>query len=185
MMEQVRDVNGPRRFAPHHPHQPRMRLSERVHRDPAEEIQILFAVLIEEVAALAADKYQRRAPVGVHHVAPGISNCRCRRIEPLSLCPGDLALRVHCPTPAAAAGKAVVTRVPIFPPFAAERSAVSFEPPTTRTCETPAESARLQASSFRIIPPETLCTRIKSSTSSQDTALSTFLPSRTPATSVK
>src|ERR1700691_3713625 len=106
MMKEVRYVHRARRLAPHHAHQSRMRVSERIHRDAAEEIQILSPVLIVEVATLPADEDQRRAPIGIHHVAVGVPNGQSRSIA--SLGTGFLA---QCPTPATA-GEAVVTRVP-------------------------------------------------------------------------
>src|ERR1700676_2260569 len=92
----------------------------------------------------------------------------------------------QCATPVVLAGNSEVIRVPgNRVPFAAVSNPLGTEPPTIRTSETPAESARLHASSFRIIPPETLFWRIRSSASAVETTLITFVPFSTPATSVK
>src|SRR6266481_5984929 len=125
--------------------------------------------------------------VGVHQVPRSVLQDGIRRrAGGMRLLQRFFRGRFHCATPAWLAGNSEVTRVPGNRAlFAAVSNPLGTEPPTIRTSETPALSARLHASSFRIIPPETLFCRIMSSASAVETTLSTFVPSRTPATSVR
>ena len=157
---------------------------------PAEEIEICAALRIIKAAAAAMREHNRRTPVGVHQ------DSALRRRESL---PGKRVRRPHFSfSPFLSRGSVRRSRSGADAnhgeharskgsdaPLAAASRARGCVPPTMRTSETPPARARLAASSFRIIPPETLCRRIRSSISVPRTARRTFSPSSTPATSVR
>src|ERR1700694_3034745 len=166
-----------------------MRISQSVYSNAAKKIEILLSALIEYIAA---------APMRENHVAPLVRIHQMTRGVPQdgalrgtgAICVDAVlrffCFRFQCATPVALAGNSEVIRVPgNRVPLAAVSNPLGTEPPTIRTSATPAERARLHASSFRIIPPETLFWRIMSSASPVETTLSTFEPSSTPATSVR
>src|SRR5271166_1103585 len=128
-----------------------------------------------------------RALVGVHQMPRSVIQDRLRRSRrEFRFHYRFFEIRLHWGTPVVLAGKSEVTRVPgKRAPLAAASKPFGTEPPTMRTSATPAERARLQASSLRIIPPETLFWRIMSSASLVETTFTTFEPSSTPATSVR
>ena len=187
IVKKVRNVRGASRFAAYDAHHPRMRVARRVYRNPRQEIEIGAPLRIVEATAAPVREDFGRAPIGLHHVARFVG-ADFRRGEALR---GRRFLFGHgyCVAPCAARAFVRITgrtRVPEpRPALAAAISARGFDPPTMRTSATPPASARFAASSFRIMPPETLFLRMRSSMSVPRSALSTFSPSSTPATSVR
>src|ERR1700722_20587976 len=158
-----------------------------VYRDAPKKIQILAAIGIVKMATAAVREHHRRTAIGVEKEARfAIADVVCVRGAAQRY-----VFLFHCmraaPCGATAeewsAGRTRVPREKL--PVAAESNDFGRAPPMIRTSEIPAASARLAASSFKIIPPETLLLRIRFSISPLPITRSTFSPSSTPSTSVR
>src|ERR1700746_465178 len=133
-------MNRASRFASNRAYKARMRMSERIHGDTGEKIEILAPTRIVHAATAASREYDRRSLIRVHQMAHFI-RARPRRRQ--------VALRryfifshsyraIPCAAFAAEARKAGSTRVPEHrAAFAALKSARGAVPPTIRTSATP------------------------------------------------
>ena len=79
LLEEIRKVDGARRFAPNHANQPGMRVAQRIDSDAAEKIKIRAALRIIDAAATSVREHYRRTPVGVHQEARFVSADFCGR----------------------------------------------------------------------------------------------------------
>src|SRR5450631_1118686 len=204
-------MNRARRFTPDSFHDARMGVAQRVDGNPPEKIEILFSVGVIYVTTAAALQQKRLALVGRQQEFLGLLYSRidlrgqCLHSPMLGKVRRRRCFRRAFFGRAAhhAADSAVcalftgsrMTRVPGMPVassltwVSAEREANSNAsgavPPTMRTSRTPPSMARLAASSFKTMPPETTRHCTSRSTSSQLTTDNTCSPLSTPATSVR
>jgi len=163
ILKKIGKMDGAASFAANHAHQPRMGVAERIDGDAAEKIEIFAPLRIVKTAAAAVREHYRRAPVGVHQVAR-FRSANLPRRERLRFLPNFFCAPFSTLSTRGLRGR-------LWRPYerwaepacrgnvrlARQRpSARETVPPTIRTSETPPASARLAASSFRIMPPETL-----------------------------
>src|SRR5882762_7183686 len=195
---EIAEVDGARGFTADGFYYARVGVAESVDGDAAEEVEIFFARRVIHVGAVAVGEDDGLALVGGQEELFGVAEARVEL--GLLHCGADRFLVINvshhaAESAACAAGRdSRRTRVPGMA-FAGswERSGAcdtrrreSCEPaPTMCTSRTPPSSARLAASSFNTIPPETTRDWTRRSISSQLTAERTLSPSRTPATSVR
>src|ERR1700722_6392534 len=179
-------MNGARRFAADHLHNARMRVPQSVYCDTAKKIEVLLAGGIVHVGAAPVREDQRRPFVGGQQKSVAVQQTlinaragRCagtlHRRRPLTrFCKGTL----HAADSAAWAAErdSRMIRVPgitgttateVCAARTASSRASGAPPPTIRTSRTWPSMARLAASSFKTIPPETTWHCTRRSTSSQ------------------
>src|SRR5271168_4610931 len=184
-----------------------MRVAERVDGDAAEEIEIFFARRVIDVAAAPVGQDERTALVGgeqelLRSAYARVQLRRPRMHDRLARAAHDcfrFGGGAHHATDTAVRAEesgSRSTRVPgkasmrssaeeLSEAREARRTASGAPPPMIRTSRTPPSRARLAASSFNTMPPETTRDCTRRSISSQAIADRTFSPSSTPATSVR
>src|SRR3989454_11962270 len=147
---------------------PRVRVTERVDRDPAEHVEVHAATVVVQSAAIAADDAQRCLRVGRKQVA---------RLEIDGAVHGDGG--AHPARRAHGSSSVATTRVPPKAPSAPGKWGA------IRISSTRASSAWRQARSFGIIPSRARPFSIKSwRPSTVRTGMAEPVSSRTPSTSV-
>ena len=141
--EEVRDVAERLELRRHRRDQGRVPVAERVDRDAAEEVDVLLAVGVPDVGALAADQRQLGRPEGVHQAARtaayrswshDASSCAARALRVLVSTSGS----TWVPTPSLV--------------NSSSSTACGSRPSTTVARETPALTASRQAFIFGTIP---------------------------------
>src|ERR1700722_9162638 len=201
-------MDGARRFTANGLRDTRMRVAESIYRDAAEKIEIFFAGRIENVGPASIAEHDRRALVGrqekLFSVAErprrsgdflqGAVLARSARGPPSPVC----FCFAHYAAESAAEAAGIASRSTRVPGIslrdtggldagartAASRPSFSV-PPTMCTPPTPPSKARLAASSFSTMPPETILRSTRLPISSQATAERILSPQSTPETSVR
>src|ERR1700681_4212475 len=208
-------MNGTRRFATNHLNNSWMRVTQSIDGNTAEEVEILSPGRVIYIAALTPFQHKRLSLVGrqqeffrLFHARIALRSERLHSPMPRkartwrsSRFFGNVAHHAADSAVCAEFRGSRVTSVPgaagtpatletsscpwVSPDRDANNKASGPVPPTMRTSRTPPSIARLAASSFKTIPPETTRHCTNRSISSQLIAESTLSPSSTPATSVR
>ncbi len=78
IVKQIRSMNRAPRFASNRAHKPRMSMSERIHGNTGEKIEILAPIRVVHAATAASREYDRWALIRVHQMTSFIGACpRC------------------------------------------------------------------------------------------------------------
>src|SRR6266704_4329949 len=201
MVIKIGEMNRARGFAADDLDDARMGVAERIDGNAAKKIEILFARGVENIRSLPMRHDHRLPLVG------GQQEFLC--VLETRVCPGARPgkfLGLSCRLRSGTSFRRVVHQVTVKAASAAEsewprtsvpgteatssgweasNNASGVVPPTMRTWRTPPSMARLAASSFRTMPPQTTRRCTRRSISWQPTTERTFSPSSTPATSVR